>query len=91
MSQIIVEREHCLGFKGAREQAQHLAERLAQQYAVSYCWDGDTLNVRRTGAQGTIVVDETRVRVSLKLGLLFSALSGTIKTEIEQALDKRLG
>lgn len=90
MSTIVVERQHQLGRAGAREKAQQLAERLAQQYDVSYRWAGDTLEFRRTGAQGSIVVDDTHVRVSLKLGLLLSALGGTIKTEIENALDKYL-
>lgn len=90
MSKIVVEREHRLGRAGAREKAQQLAERLAQQYDVSYRWEGDTLEFRRTGAQGAIAVDDTHVRVSLKLGLLLSALSGTIKREIEETLDKQL-
>jgi len=90
MSKIVVERQHHLGRAGAREQAQQLAERLAKQYDVSYRWVGDTLEFRRTGAQGTIAVDEAKVCVNLKLGLLLSALSGTIKREIEEALDKQL-
>ncbi|HHX35183.1 MAG TPA: polyhydroxyalkanoic acid system protein, partial [Gammaproteobacteria bacterium] len=45
---------------------------------------------RRTGATGSIDVDESQVRVSLTLGLLLSGLSGTLKREIEEALDKRL-
>ena len=90
MSKIVVEREHSLGREGAREQAQELAERLAKQYDVSYRWVGDTLEFHRTGAQGSIVVDDNTVRVNLKLGLLLSALGGTIKREIEEALDKRL-
>ena len=90
MSKIIVERQHRLGREGARNKAQQLAERLAQQYDVSYHWVGDTLEFHRTGAQGSIDVDETHVRVSLKLGLLLSALSGTIKREIEENLDQQL-
>lgn len=90
MSKIVVERQHRLGRAGARDKAQQLAERLAQQYDVSYQWVGDTLEVQRTGAKGSIEVDEDTVRVSLKLGLLLSGMSGTIKRELEEALDKRL-
>lgn len=90
MSKILIERQHNLGRDAARAQAQQLAERLAKQYDISYRWEGDTLKFRRTGAEGAIVVDEDTVRVSLKLGLLLSPLSGTIKREIEEALDKRL-
>ena len=91
MSRIVVERQHRLGREGARAQAQHLAERLAKQYDVSYRWVGDTLEFRRTGAEGSIAVDDSNFCVKLKLGLLLSALSGSIKREIEDALDKQLG
>ncbi len=37
-----------------------------------------------------IAVADDSVRVELKLGLLLSALGGTIKREIEQTLDKHL-
>ncbi|MDY7219289.1 polyhydroxyalkanoic acid system family protein [Denitrificimonas sp. JX-1] len=90
MSKIVVEREHNLGRDVAREKAQQLADRLVQQYDVTYKWVGDTLEFHRTGASGSIDVEEDKVRVNLKLGLLLSGLSGTIKREIEDALDKRL-
>jgi putative polyhydroxyalkanoate system protein len=57
---------------------------------VSYQWQGDTLLFKRSGADGSIAVSDDQVRVELKLGLLLSAMSGTIKREIEQVLDKSL-
>lgn len=90
MSALVIERAHTLGREAARAKAQHIAERLAEKYNVSYEWCGDRLNMRRTGASGTIDVEDTQVRIKLKLGLLLSGLSGTIEREIEQALDKRL-
>lgn len=90
MSTVVVERSHTLGREAARAKAQHIAERLAEQYNVSYEWRGDRLNMRRTGATGSIDVEDTQVRIQLKLGLLLSGLRGTIQREIEDALDKRL-
>lgn len=90
MSTIIVEREHQLGRAGARDKAQALAERLAEKYDVSYQWHGDTLAVSRAGAEGTIVVDDSTIYITLKLGVVFSALRGRIKREMEAALDKHL-
>ncbi|QEY59759.1 polyhydroxyalkanoic acid system protein [Pseudomonas sp. C27(2019)] len=90
MSTIIVEREHQLGRAGARDKAQALAERLAEKYDVTYQWQGDTLVVSRAGAEGTIVVGDSTIYITLKLGVLFSALKGRIKHEMEAALDKRL-
>lgn len=91
MGKIVVERQHRLGRAGAREKAEQLAERLAQQYGVRYRWVGETLELRRTGAEGSVTVDENTVRINLKLGVLLSALAGTIKHDLEAALDKRLG
>lgn len=90
MSRITVERSHSLGLAAAREKAEALAQRLARQYDVKYRWSGDTLEFKRSGADGQIEVAEDRVRVELKLGLLLSALGGTIRREIEETLDKHL-
>ncbi|CAD5105765.1 polyhydroxyalkanoic acid system family protein [Zestomonas carbonaria] len=90
MSRISVERPHSLGRAAAREKAEQLAERLAREYDVRYRWSGDTLEFKRSGADGRIEVGDDSVRVELKLGLLLSALSGSIKREIEKTLDEKL-
>lgn len=90
MSRITVERTHSLGLATAREKAEALAQRLASEYDVKYRWSGDTLEFKRSGVDGSIAVGGDSVRVELKLGLLLSALGGTIKREIEETLDKHL-
>jgi putative polyhydroxyalkanoate system protein len=90
MAKITVERPHNLGREAAREKAEQLAERLAREYSVRYHWAGDTLEFKRSGAEGRIEVAEDRVKVQLSLGLLLSAMSGSIKREIEEVLDKSL-
>lgn len=90
MSRIRVERSHSLGREAARAKAEQLAERLASEYEVRYRWQGDTLEFRRSGAEGSIAVGDSTVRVELKLGLLLSPMGGMIQREIERALDKSL-
>ncbi|MCU1717855.1 polyhydroxyalkanoic acid system family protein [Pseudomonas sp. 5P_3.1_Bac2] len=90
MAKITIERPHSLGRDAARQKAEQLAERLAQQYDVRYRWNGDSLEFKRSGADGSIDVHEDRVRVRLSLGLLLSAMSSSIKREIEDTLDKHL-
>nr|WP_298142056.1 polyhydroxyalkanoic acid system family protein [uncultured Pseudomonas sp.] len=90
MAKINVERSHGLGREVARQKAEQLAERLAREYSVRYHWTGDTLEFKRSGAHGQIDVAEDSVRVQLSLGLLLSAMSGSIKREIEEVLDKSL-
>ena len=90
MAKITVERPHSLGREAAREKAEQLAERLAREYNVRYRWAGDTLEFKRSGADGHIEVAADRVKVQLNLGLLLSAMSGSITREIEEVLDKSL-
>ena len=91
MAHLFIERTHSLGLSAARAKAEQLAERLADQYQIKYRWAGNTLEFKRSGAEGNIKVAEDSVEVRLKLGLLLSALGGSIEREIELALDKALG
>ncbi|NWD53522.1 MULTISPECIES: polyhydroxyalkanoic acid system family protein [Pseudomonas] len=90
MARITVERVHTLGKEGARAKAEKLAQKLQDQYGLEPSWSGDTLNLKRSGVKGTVQVAADLLRIDVELGLLMSAMSGTIKTEIEKALDKAL-
>ena len=70
--------------------AEQLAERLASEYDVRYRWVGNSLEFKRSGADGLIAVTEDQVRVELNLGLLLSAMGGSIRREIEKTLDESL-
>lgn len=90
MARIIVERNHSLGREAAREKAEQLAAKLERDFGVRCEWQGDVLEVRRSGADGRIEVEEHRVRVLLNLGLLMSAMGASVQAQIERALDKAL-
>ena len=90
MARFTVERAHCLGKEGARAKADTLAQKLNDKYDVGSSWSGDTLNLKRSGVKGTVEVDDDSLRINVELGLLMSAMSGTLKSEIEKALDKAL-
>lgn len=90
MARITVERAHSLGKDGARAKADKLAHKLQEQYGLEPSWSGDTLNLKRSGVKGTVLVADDSLRIDVELGLLMSAMSGTIKSEIEKALDKAL-
>ncbi|NWA00352.1 polyhydroxyalkanoic acid system family protein [Pseudomonas gingeri] len=90
MARISVERAHQLGLAGAREKAEVLVQKLADQYGLAPRWSGDTVSLKRSGVSGEVQIAEDRIKVDVELGLLMSAMSGTIKAEIEKALDKAL-
>ena len=90
MARITLKRRHNLGREAARGKAEQLAEKLAREYDLRYRWNGDSLEFKRSGADGHIAVAEDHVQLQLNLGLLLSAMSGKIKREIEEVLDKHL-
>ncbi|MBF8659238.1 polyhydroxyalkanoic acid system family protein [Pseudomonas putida] len=90
MTQISVERKHTLGRDAARAKAQALVDRLSREYDLKASWDGDRVDVARSGANGSVHIGQDIIRVDLKLGMMMSMMSGTIKGEIERALDKAL-
>lgn len=90
MTQISVERKHTLGRDAARAKAQALVDRLSREYDLKASWDGDRVDVARSGANGSVHIGQDSIRVDLKLGMMMSMMSGTIKREIERALDKAL-
>ncbi|MGE8149310.1 polyhydroxyalkanoic acid system family protein [Pseudomonas frederiksbergensis] len=90
MARISVERAHSLGKEAARVKADLLAQKLSEQYGLEPSWSGDTLNLKRSGVKGAVLVSEDSIKVDVELGLMMSAMSGMIKSEIEKALDKAL-
>jgi len=90
MTQISVERNHSLGHEAARAKAEALVEKLSRKYDFKADWQGDRVDVSRSGAKGSVYINEDNIRIELKLGMMLSMMSGTIKDEIERALDKAL-
>jgi putative polyhydroxyalkanoate system protein len=90
MSRITVEREHTLGKEAARAKAEQIAERLASDFGVQSQWQGDTLELTHSGANGSIEVGDDKVTVDLRLSMLLAAMSGMIRQRIERSLEKAL-
>ena len=90
MARIQVERAHTLGKDAAREKADKLPSKLKEKYSLEYSWAGETLNHKRSGVKGTGKVAEDSIRRDVTVGLLMSAMSVTIKYEIDKAWDNAL-
>ncbi|MDY7562963.1 polyhydroxyalkanoic acid system family protein [Pseudomonas sp. 10B1] len=90
MARISVERAHDLGREAAKQKAEILVKKLAEKYSVEPKWSGDTVKLAGSGVSGTVSVFDEWIKVEVEVGFLMSAFSGTIKSEIEKALDKVL-
>jgi putative polyhydroxyalkanoate system protein len=91
MATIDIERGHDKSLADARKAIEKVARRLAERFDVEYDWNGNTLSFQRSGVSGAIAVAKGTVRVTAKLGLLLSALRGTVETEIGNYLEREFG
>ncbi|MGB5834228.1 MAG: polyhydroxyalkanoic acid system family protein, partial [Thiohalocapsa sp.] len=90
MSKIQVRRTHNLGVAGARTEVERIARRVQDDYGADCAWHGDTLWFSRSGVNGQITVSDTDLDLTIKLGLLYSAMKGQIEDRIVAKLDQNL-
>ncbi|MBL8327516.1 MAG: polyhydroxyalkanoic acid system family protein [Rubrivivax sp.] len=95
MPDIRIHREHSLGLKKAREIAWQWAEEVEQKFdmecSVVEGDFSDTVQFKRSGVSGELIVAADHFDLNAKLGFLLGAFSKTIETEILKNLDGLLG
>jgi putative polyhydroxyalkanoate system protein len=94
MADIRIHREHQLGLAKARKIAWAWAEQVEQKFdmecTVIEGETSDTVEFRRTGVSGRLIVAPDHFDLDAKLGFLLGAFSRTIEHEIEKNLDTLL-
>ena len=85
-----IKRNHTLGLDEARKRVGGMADSLASKYGLSSSWDGDNLKISGSGVDGKIAVAASSIDVDLKLGFALKMLESTVRTSIEDAMDKHL-
>jgi putative polyhydroxyalkanoate system protein len=94
MSEIKIHRDHQLGLANARKIAWAWAEEVEQRFdmicTVIEGELGDTVEFKRSGVKGTLIVAPDHFELDAKLGFLLGAFSKTIEHEIEKNLDTLL-
>ena len=91
MGMIDIQHAHTLPDGQARAAVEDLAEKLGRKFGVDYRWEGDILHFVRHGVDGKIAVLPGQLRITAKLGLLMSAMQGTIEGELRRDLGERFG
>jgi putative polyhydroxyalkanoate system protein len=69
---------------------EQVAAEIGNQYRLTSSWDGDDLKFSGSGIDGRIAVSEDSVDVSVKLGFALMMLEGTIRSSIEDTIEKHL-
>lgn len=90
MATVEVTREHTLGKDVAKERAQTMADKLAAKLGAECTWQGDELTFQRSGVDGSILVADDSVSVTVKLGMMLTPMAGMVKGEIDKALNRYL-
>jgi putative polyhydroxyalkanoate system protein len=91
VASITIQRRHRLGLAQARERVGELAHALEQDLEATWQWQGDELRFERAGASGCVRVDEERLDVEVKLGLLLRPFRERIAAQISDRLDSLIG
>ncbi len=94
MSDIRIHREHALGLAKARKIAWTWAEEVEAKFdmecSVIEGETSDTVEFKRSGVNGRLIVAADHFDLEAKLGFLLGAFSKTIETEIMKNLDALL-
>lgn len=88
MATIDIVRTHSLGIAGARKAVDRIAADISSKLQADTSWQGDSLAIKRSGANGRIDVEEEKVRVNIELGMMFSPMRGMIEQQINSYLDE---
>jgi putative polyhydroxyalkanoate system protein len=94
VADIRIHREHRLGLTKARKIAWAWAEQVERDFdldcSVLEGETSDTVEFKRAGVSGTLIVAPDHFELDAKLGFLIGAFSKTIEAEITRTLDALL-
>jgi putative polyhydroxyalkanoate system protein len=90
MSVIRIVRKHNLDEAQIRAHLEELAAEFAEQIGIRYQWNGNQVDIERSGAHGFIRMMPGELELELKLGMLLRPMKGKIEQVINDYLDKHL-
>jgi len=94
MADIQIRRDHSLGLARARKVAWKWAEHVEKKYEMECTVvegeTSDTVQFKRSGVNGSMIVTADHFEVHAKLGLLMGAFAGQIQAEVGRQLDDAL-
>jgi putative polyhydroxyalkanoate system protein len=91
MSKIKVERSHDKGLDWAKSKAEEVSKVLSEKYGLSSAWKGEqTLEFSGKGVDGSLGIEDNRLSVSLKLGLMLRPFASKIEESVNKAIDRAI-
>jgi len=90
MADIVLNRTHHLGLKGARAAADRMAKKLDEKFDLTSEWQGDHLHFHRPGVNGRLAVTDHDMKLDVTLGFMLKMMKGPIERAIHEQLDSVL-
>lgn len=90
MADIVLNRTHHLGLKGARAAADRMAKKLDEKFDLTSEWQGDHLHFHRPGVNGKLAVTDHDMKLDVTLGFMLKMMKGPIERAIHEQLDSVL-
>jgi len=85
-----IRREHGLGTDEVRNRIDGVAVEFGDRLGLTSEWQGDALKISGSGVNGNIAIGDEFVEVDVKLGFALKFMESSIRSSIEEALDKHL-
>jgi putative polyhydroxyalkanoate system protein len=91
MATIDIRRSHALSTDVAKQRAEELARSMEAKLGIEWKWDGDRIRFSAKsgaakGANGTVSVDGSSVRVEIDLPFLLRAIKGKVEEKVNEKL-----
>ena len=95
MATIDIKRTHSIGLEEAKKKAENLARDMESELGIKWSWSGNSIKFdapsgAAKGANGSVDVDGSTVRVQIDLPFLLRAIKGTIESKVNDKLNKAL-
>ena len=91
VSTIDIHAHHNLSHEKALEAADQLSADLAEKFGIDYGWEDESINFERPGVNGTILVQDSELRIQANLGFMLMMLKSPIEQEIVRYLKEHFG
>lgn len=85
-----ISRQHALGRDEARLRVDRMAGELKNRFGLASDWSDDRLNIEGNGIRGHVAVGDSRVELDVELGFALKMMESTIRSAVEEQMDKHL-
>jgi putative polyhydroxyalkanoate system protein len=91
MSVITIRRKHQFSLDELKQKIDQIVLEISNKLEVRSEWESEnTLLFRRKGANGCIEVDNSNFELTLKLGMMFRMMKGSIQREMTEVVDEHI-